>query len=82
VIRCRDQHRIDVAARQHLAVVARREELIAPALPGERQPSVVDVGGRHQFDAWRPQRREQILLAANPDADCGEADAVVRRRRL
>jgi hypothetical protein len=46
-----DQHRVDIRPRQHLAIIARGEKLLAPALFGAREPPFVDVGDRHQFDA-------------------------------
>ena len=82
VIRRRDNHRIDVGPRQHLPVVARREHMVAPQLFGERQPPVVDVGGRHQLDPGRAKRRAHVLLAADPQAEHGDPDPIVRRHAL
>jgi len=82
VIRRRDDDGIDIRPRQHFPVVARREEVSAPELFREREPSFVDVGNRHQLDARRLQRRAHVLLAANARADRGKANPVVRRNAL
>ena len=43
VIGRRDDHRVDVGARQHLAIVACREEMMAPRFPGQGEPALIDV---------------------------------------
>ena len=68
--------------RQHLAVVARREDLAAPQLFRERQPPVVDVGGRDQLDAGRAKRRAHVLLAADAHAEQRDPDPLVCRHAL
>ena len=46
-----DDHGVDVLARQHFAVIARGEEVIAPDFLGAGQAAVVDIGDGHQFYA-------------------------------
>ena len=46
-----DDHGVDVFAREHLAIVARGEDLVAVDLAGARQPAVVDIADGREFDA-------------------------------
>jgi hypothetical protein len=51
---------VDVRPRQHVAVVARREEVGAPELLRARQPAVIDVGHRFQRGARDAQRGPRV----------------------
>ena len=77
-----DHHGVDIRARQHFAIIARGEKLVAPALFGAREPALVDVGDRHQFDAGHLLRRFGVAAAHAARADQRDADAVVGRRLL
>ena len=72
-----DEHGIDIRPRQHLAIIARGEKLLAPTLFGAREPPLVDVGDRHQFDARHCLRRLGVAGAHTARADQRHADTVV-----
>ena len=81
VVGRRDDHGVDVRARQDLAIVARGDEPVAEDLAGARQAAVVDVGDGHQLDAGDLERGLGVARALAADADRGEADALVGRLR-
>ena len=64
-----DDHGVDVLARQHLAIVARGEEVVAADFLGARQAAVVDVADGHQFDAGEGQRVVGVAGAHAAGAD-------------
>ena len=76
VVRRADDDGVHVLARQHFAVVARGEELVAPDLAGAFQASVVDVGDGHQFHAADIERVARIAAPLASGADQRDADAV------
>jgi hypothetical protein len=75
-------HRVDVFARQHLAVIAGGEHGIAVQFAGTCQPAVVDVTDRGKFDARLGQGVSRIAHPHSAEADGGDADAIVGRNRL
>ena len=74
-----DDDGVDVFARQHLAIVARGEELVAPDFAGAFQAAVVDIGDGDEFYAADIERIAGIAAALPSGADQGDADAVVGR---
>ena len=78
VVRRCDDHRIDVLAREHLAVVARGEQMVAEALLSPVEPPLVNVRGRDHIGQTRSQGRLGVSGPHASDPDGGKSDAVVR----
>ena len=53
VVGNRDDDGVHVFAREHLAVVARGEDLVSPDLPRLREPAFVNIGDRDHLGAGR-----------------------------
>src|SRR5262249_6265522 len=80
VIRRADDHRLDVRPCEHLAIVARGEDLAAPDLLRAGEAAVVDVGDRRELDARDAQRAARIGRSLSARADERDAGTIARRR--
>ena len=78
----RDDDGVDILARQHLAVIARGEDLVALDLLGARQPALVDVADGRQLHAAGGDRSAGVAAALYAVADQGHAHAIVGGRVL
>ena len=76
VIRRGDDHGVDVRPRQHLTVIARGEDVVAPHLLRPFQSSVVDIRDGHQFRAGDAERRARVPHALPSRANQRDLDAV------
>ena len=85
VIRGRDDDGIDLRAREHLAVIARGEDTVAPDFFGPRQAAVIYVGDRDDLHAGNAERRPRVAHPLQPCPDERNLDRVERghgRKRL
>ena len=81
VVRGRDQHGIDILARQNLAVVACCKHILSPQLFAVGQTAVVAVSSGNQLDARHLNRDAGIVLSLDAGSDKGKLDVIVRRAR-
>ena len=81
VIGCRDQHGVDILARQNLAVVASGEHVLPPQLFAVGQAAVVAVSSGNQLDPRHLNRDAGIVLTLDACSDESQLDVVVRRAR-
>ena len=77
VIRRRDDDGVDVWALQNFAIVARREEVLAPKLLRVCKPAIVAVRDGDNLGVGHLQSRRCILLAPNTRADQGKLNLVI-----
>jgi hypothetical protein len=75
-----DDHGVDVGPREHLAIVARGEDVLSPELLGARQAAVVDVGDGDDLDTGRGEGDAGVPHALAAGADQRDLDLVIRGR--
>ena len=82
VVGSADDHGVDVRARQHFAIIARREYLVSPAFFGSRQPALINVRGGYDLDAMLSKRGDCVFRSHSARADQRNLYAVVGRLGL
>jgi hypothetical protein len=76
VVRGGDDHGVDIRPGEHLAVVARGEDVRPPQFLRPGQAAIVDVRHGNQLDARHPEGHTRVAHALPARADEGNLQAI------
>src|SRR5207253_5227613 len=72
--------RIHIRPRQHLAIIARDEDILAEHFIDACEPSLINIAGRHQFGT-AGKRRLHVAGALTPSPNDRDLHLIVSRPR-